>query len=171
MRHFLPQAKHSVNKRRLRRFCCLVVSISLLGCSGNSQPDAEAMGKAIGQNVTEFAQGVGSGVDTQLQVTIELSPELTKAGLSHTIAKQKTSLEDTQKAISVYFLSAQALSCTLTAKAYNADNQEIGRATSDVQFAQDDAQYIAFTFPPDMDRQTVKVYKITAKFPEAESSQ
>ena len=52
-----------------------------------------------------------------------------------------------------------------------ADNQEIGRATSDVQFVQDDAQYIAFTFPPDMDRQTVKVYKITARFPEAESSQ
>jgi hypothetical protein len=171
MRHILPQAKRSVSKHRLRRFCCLVVSISLLGCSGNSKPDAAAVGKAIGQNVTEFAQGVGSGVDTQLQVAIELSPELIKAGLSHTIAKQKGSLDDMQKAISIYLLAAQALNCTLTAKAYNADNQEVGRATSDVQFVQDDAQYIAFTFPPDMDRQTVKVYKITAKFPETESSQ
>ena len=171
MRHFPEQAKFSVSKHRLRGFCCVVASISLLGCSGNSKSDAAAVGKALGQNLTEFAQGVGSGVDTQLQVAIELSPELTKAGLSHTIAKQKGSLDDTQKAISIYMLSTQALNCTLTARAFNAEKEEIGRATSDVEFVKDDAQYIAFTFPPDMDRQTVKVYKITAKFPAAEASQ
>jgi len=38
-------------------------------------------------------------------------------------------------------------------------------------FSQDDAQYISFTFPPEMDRQTVKVYKIAAKVPATESSQ
>lgn len=171
MRHFLPQGSLSVSTQRFRRFCCLIAFVSLPGCSGNSKPDAGAMGKVIGQNVTEFAQGVGTGVDAQLQVAIELSPELTQAGLSHTIAKQKTSLDDPQKAISIYLLSAQALNCTLIAKAYNADNQEIGRAASDVTFSQDDAQYISFTFPPDMDRQTVKVYKIAAKVPAAESSQ
>jgi hypothetical protein len=152
-------------------FCLLMPSITLLGCSGDSKTDAGAIGQTIGENVTEFAQGVGTGVDTQLQVAIELSPELTKAGFSHTIAKQKTSIDDPQKAISIYLLSTEAMSCTLIAKAYNADNQEIGRATSDVQFSQDDAQYISFTFPPDMDRQTVKVYKIAAKSSAGEPSQ
>lgn len=58
-----------------------------------------------------------------MQVAIELSPELTEAGLSHTIAKQKSSLDDPRKAISVYLLSAQAFNCTLIAKAFNAENQ------------------------------------------------
>ncbi|MFM8727926.1 MAG: hypothetical protein ACKON9_22695 [Planctomycetaceae bacterium] len=141
----------------------LLLSLILPGCSGEGNARPGSIGQTIGQNVTEFAQGVGTGVDKQLQVDIELSPDLTKAGLSHTIAKQKTSIDDPQKAISIYLLSANAIKCTLIAKAYNADDQEIGRATSEVEFAEDDAQYIAFTFPAEMDRQTVKVYKIAEK--------
>lgn len=158
-----------MSKNQAIKICVLMSSIILPGCSDETNPNAGTIGQTIGQNVTEFAQGVGTGVDTQLQVEVELSPELTKAGFSHTIAKQQTSIADPQKAISVYLISAEAISCTLIAKAYNADNQEIGRASSDVQFSQDDAQYVAFTFPPEMDRQAVKLYRIAMRSSVAES--
>lgn len=95
-----------------------------------------------------------------MKFAIEISDTLTDAGLIHTVAKQQTSLNEPQKAISVYFVASKSLSTTLVAKAYNAEEQEIGRASSDVQFSADDAQYISFTFPPEMDRQTVVVYRI-----------
>lgn len=147
--------------------CCLL----LPGCSGDSHADAGKIGKTIGRNVTEFAQGVGTGVDTQMQVSVELSSELTEAGFSHTIAKQNTSLESPQKAISIYMISSQAINRTLIAKAFNEDNQEIGRATADVEFSKDDAQYVSFTFPSEMDRQTVKQYRISFKSATGPSSQ
>jgi len=130
------------------------------GCSDSDSNDAGSIGQSVGKNVTEFAQGVGTGVDTKMQIDIELSPTLTDAGVSYTVAKQQASLNDPQKAISVYLISSKPFNGTLLAKAYNADTQEIGRATTDVQFSADDAQYVAFTFPPEMDRQTVTLYKV-----------
>ena len=54
----------------------LAVCVVLSGCSGENKPDIGGAGKLIGQNVTEFAQGVGTGVDQQLQVVVELSTNL-----------------------------------------------------------------------------------------------
>lgn len=101
-------------------------------------------------------------MDYQLQVVVELSDELAKAGLSHTIAKRKVSLDEPEKTISIYLISAKSLSCTLIA-AFDAEDQEIGRAACDVKFSDDDAQYVSFGFPPEMDRETVRVYRISRK--------
>ncbi|MEZ6130361.1 MAG: hypothetical protein R3C59_16885 [Planctomycetaceae bacterium] len=138
----------------------LVAAITSVGCSDSGSTDAGSIGESIGKNVTEFAQGVGTGVDTQMQITIELSQSLADAGVTHTVAKQQASLDNPEKAISVYLISTEPLKATLIAKAYNGDKQEIGRALADVQFSADDAQYVSFTFPGEMDRQTVTLYKI-----------
>lgn len=45
--------------------------------------------------------------------------------------------------------------------------QKIGQNVT--EFAQDDAQYVAFTFPPEMDRQAVKLYRIAMRSSVAES--
>ncbi len=139
------------------------------GCS-DSGTDAGSIGHSIGENVTEFAQGVGSGVDNQLKVDIQLSEELTATGLTHTVAKQQTSLNQPDKSISIYFLASQPLEAQLVAKAFNSDDQEIGRASAEVQFQTDDAQYVSFTFPPEMDRQTVVKYTIDSRNIHGESS-
>ena len=141
----------------------LAVCVVLSGCSGENKPDIGGAGKLIGQNVTEFAQGVGTGVDQQMQVVVELSDELAEAGLSHTIAKRKVSLDEPEKTISIYLISAKSLSCTLIARAFDAEDQEIGRAACDVKFSDDDAQYVSFGFPPEMDRETVRIYRISRK--------
>ena len=45
--------------------------VSSLGCSDTKQSGAESLGESIGKNVTEFAQGIGTGVDAQMKIKIE----------------------------------------------------------------------------------------------------
>ena len=156
------EAPFHMNRRSLL-FAMLVALSTVSGCSDSSKNDAGSIGKSIGKNVTEFAQGVGTGVDAQLQIKIELSEKLTQGGLSATVAKQQAPLNDPQKAISVYVISAQELNTTLIAKAYNAEGLEIGRAIANVSFNSNDAQYVNFAFPSEMDRQLVAVYKIDVR--------
>ncbi len=144
-------------------FPMLVALGTAIGCSDSSGTDAGSIGKSIGKNVTEFAQGVGTGVDGELQIKIELSETLTQSGLSATVAKQQSPLNDPQKAISVYFIATKELNATLIAKAYSTEDLEIGRATADVSFHSDDAQYISFAFPSEMDRQLVAIYRIDVR--------
>lgn len=138
----------------------LIIAFAGIGCSGSGDADAGKLGQSLGQNVTEFAKGVGSGVDSQLQIKIELSEALTSAGVTATVAKQQTPLNAPEKSIVVYFISTNAVKGTFVAKAYNSDEQEIGRAAKEAEFKVDDAQYVGFEFPPEMDRQTVSVYRI-----------
>ena len=143
----------------------LFLSVSFIlvaGCDKGNDNGAGGVGEAIGENVTEFAKGIGKGVDNRMQVSIEISRELAELGLSSTVAKQ-AQLEfpnEDPKSISVYCIATSALDATLIAKAYNADDQEIGRAKTSVNFSDDDAQYIGFSFPSEMDRQLVSKYLI-----------
>ncbi len=141
----------------------------MIGCADSEKNGAGTIGESIGRNVTEFAQGVGTGVDAELQIKVELSEALTASGLTATVAKQQTPLNAPDKAISVYFIASKALNATLIAKAYNAENQEIGRATAEVEFGADDAQYISFEFPSEMDRQLEVVYKVDLRTSQPEA--
>ena len=143
---------------RLSVFGCLLFALTAAGCG--EEQGAGSFGESIGGNVTEFAQGVGSGVDAKLEIKVEVSEELAEAGMSATVAKQDTSLESPEKLISVYLISTQSMDTTLQAKAFNADGQEIGRARADVTFSDDDARYISFSFPREMDRLLVERYLI-----------
>lgn len=138
---------------------CFVPNI--IGCGGAADHDASTMGQVIGENVTDFAKGVGKGIDNKLQISIEISPSLEQHGVTMTVGKQGPIPADNDgtKSISVYCLSQKAVEGVLVVKAYNAEDQEIGRAKSTIMFAEDDAQYVTFSFPPEMDRQLVVKYK------------
>ena len=147
---------------RLSNIFLLVCSVpNIIGCGGAADHDASTMGQAIGENVTDFAKGVGKGIDNKLQISTEISPALQQQGVTMTVGKQGPvpAANDGTKSISVYCLSQKALEGVLVVKAYNAEDQEIGRAKSSIKFADDDAQYVTFSFPPEMDRQLVVKYK------------
>jgi hypothetical protein len=158
---------------RILLIVCLFVAI--IGCRGDTENNASNVGETIGESVTEFAKGIGKGVDNRLQVSIELSPALAQRGVSTTVAKQ-AQLEvpsDNPKSISVYCIATTAINATLIAKAYTVDDQEIGRARADVTFGDDDAQYVTFSFPPEMDRQLVAKYLVdfADRKPEADGTE
>lgn len=135
--------------------------ITLVGC-GKSGKDEESVAKKtgakVGEAVTEFATGMGKGIDKQMTLNAELSPGLKEKGISMTIAKG-----DMTKRISVYLIASKPLKAKLIAKAINESGQEIGRSVVDVNFAADDAGYTIFTFHEKMDTQLVKKYFIDIK--------
>ncbi len=149
----------------MKAYSALVVATSALlcGCGAKENGGAQQVGRDVGQAVSEFASGVGQGVDTHLEVTIELSPDAAELGVSKTVAKQSSLGSAGGKTISVYFLAEHALHVNFTVKALNAEGLEIGRATSDVEFGDDDAKYVPFTFDEQMDSQLVDKYVIEVK--------
>jgi hypothetical protein len=137
--------------------------VALCVCTGcDKKSDTSLAGKAgekVGKTVTDFASGVGKGIDTQMTVNVELAPGLTEAGVTRTLAKS----EPLSKSISVYFVSSKPFTGRLLAKALNAEGQEIGRAFEDLSLGQDDAKYVAFKFPEEMDTRLVSKYIIDAR--------
>lgn len=114
----------------------------------------QAAGKGVGGGVTNFGRGVGQGVDEGVLVNVRFSDEATRRGLASTTAKWA------HKKVQLYLTSRTAFAGKLIAKAFNKDGAEIGRSLLDVSMAADDAKYVAFAFPTEMDTQLVHEYRI-----------
>ncbi len=135
--------------------CLLLVA----GCGNDEESIAKKTGNKVGEALTEFASGMGKGIDKKMEVKTELSKILTDSGISSTVSKLDAL---GKKSLSVYLIAAKAYKGKLMAKAVNAKNQEIGRATADVDLAANDAGYTIFEFHQETDTQTVTKYLIDA---------
>ncbi len=147
--------------RRLPVIASLMLILAALGCGTVGSVPKKA-GEALGKSVTDFGKGVGAGVDEAQEIKVELSDTLKKINITHTIAKAASGKS---KGVTVYLLSQAPQQLTLTAKAFNADKQEIGRSAVDVTFSKDDAQYVTFHFDDQMDAMKVQTYFIDVKAP------
>jgi hypothetical protein len=145
------------------RAIAVLVSVALLcGCGKSDESMAKRAGGKVGETLTDFASGVGKGVDKQMAVNVELSDEVTKQGLSKTIAKSR-GMDSDKRGISVYFIAKVAFTGRLVAKALNEEGQEIGRSVVDVEFTSDDAKYVPFVFDDEMDARLVQKYVVDIK--------
>lgn len=142
----------------------LAIIILLTGCVENdkggksTESVAKRTGDKVGKLITDFASGVGKGIDDQLMVNIEISQDIINKGITVTTSKQ-----DKMKGITIYMISETEFKSTLIAKALNKEGHEIGRSTVDVEFTDNDAKYVTFTFPDEMDSQLVEKYVINIK--------
>lgn len=148
--------------KHVKKTAVLVAIALLCGCGKSDESMAKRAGDKVGETLTDFATGVGKGVDRQMTVNVELSDEVTKQGLSTTIAKSG-GLDASQKGITVYFLAETAFKGNLVAKAMNKDGKEIGRSVAQVDFSADDARYVPFVFDEEMDTQLVAKYIVKIK--------
>ena len=138
----------------------LVISVSLFtGCGKEGDKLADKAGQTVGQHLTEFTKGVGKGIDQEMLVDVTIKPEVYALGLTNTFAKS-LGLDEHKKGFSVYFVASQNVSNTLIARAFNAEGLEIGRSKKDVVMQKDDAAYVVFIFPSEMDSQMVHRYTI-----------
>ena len=131
----------------VRRALPLVVVASLLaaGCWKKDESLAKTAGSKVGETLTNFTSGVGAGIDRGLAVPVELAQEVRDQGLSKTVSKWE------KGALVVYVISKEKLDLRLVAKAFNSAGEEIGRSKLEVAFEQEDARYLTFKFPPEMD--------------------
>jgi hypothetical protein len=145
--------------------------VIVVGCGSDDESVAKKTGAKVGETLTDFASGVGKGIDKKMKVNVELSKELADQGISVTIAKAggidlkhpDVKADSHTSEILVYLIAAKPFNGRLIAKALTNDGQEIGRSPADVELASDEAKYITFAFDHDMDTQLVAKYTIDAK--------
>lgn len=137
------------------------IGIAILACAGCGQKDGDSVakqaGSKVGETLTDFATGVGKGVDKQLGVEVEIAKDLSDLGITKTVSKAKP------HGFSIYLVASKPLNGTLVAKALNKDGQEIGRSAIEIDFTADDAKYVSFAFQEDMDTQLVEKYALDVK--------
>jgi len=143
----------------VRHALLLFVIVLLVGC--DKDPDGfRRAGQRVGESVTDFAKGVGTGVDSKLEVPVELAEPVSSLGLRITVAKTSGIGEAGPKKVTVYLLSSKPVKEWLRAKAINAAGAEIGRATTQVELAAEDAKYVTFAFDQELDTQSVVKYVV-----------
>jgi hypothetical protein len=134
------------------------ILLVIVGCGKKGEESlAKQAGGKVGETVTDFVSGVGKGVDKQLIVKVDISKNLAGRGLSKTVSKA------IPHGFSVYLVAAKPLKSKLVAKAFDKEGNEIGRCAVDVDFAADDAKYVPFAFPNDMDTQLVEKFMLDMK--------
>jgi len=146
----------------MKTMAALLLVLVVCGCGRRDESVAKTAGSKVGETITDFASGVGKGVDKQMMVNVKLSEAVAKQGLSKTVSKSR-GMSDKGKGITVYFKAAAPFKGKLVAKAIDKEGQEIGRSVVDVDFSADDAKYVSFPFAEEMDTQWVQEYMVDIK--------
>ena len=144
-------------------FAVLVLIVSVSGCSNSNEGEkslASKAGSQIGESLSDFASGIGEGVDQKAMVKVELLEKMSKRGLGKTVAKGLGLNPGGDKGVSVYVTSKTPFEGMLIAKALNKEGLEIGRSLAGVVLEEDDAKYVRFVFEGDLDSQLVDTYTI-----------
>jgi hypothetical protein len=129
----------------------LAVIVFAAGCGRVTDKASRATNKAgqlVGEGASSFFTGVGAGIDkTVTTYDVRLSDELRSAAVSTTIAKRMdgSASNNWQQTLSIYVQNQTPLTGTLRVRLFNDKDQEIGRSTTPVVFAKDDARYVSFT--------------------------
>jgi len=133
-------------------YVTIVCLILCSGCGRESLKDkakrvTNKAGQTVGEGAGSFFTGVGEGIDkTVTTYDVRLSEELRSSSVSTTIAKRMngSSSNNWQQTLSIYVQNQVPLTGTLRIRLFNDQDQEIGRSTSSVVFAKDDARYVSF---------------------------
>ena len=141
----------------------LLTLLLIVGCGDKDNKSVHRAGEQVGETVTDFAKGIGRGVDNSLEVKVELTEPVSKLGLETTVAKTGGAGGMEKNTITVYFIASRPVKTLLLAKALNADGDEVGRAAEELELDADDAKYVTFTFAPEMDSQRVEKYVLALR--------
>jgi hypothetical protein len=129
--------------RSVSSFLFIACMLSLTGCSRCSPREkVNQGGELIGNTIGEFSEGVSSGVDKSFEINLTLSDALKSRGL--TTGKVRTG--ETDNILVVYFIYSKDFSDTLTFKAFDNKNSEMGRVKVGVNGKQGDAGYVDVVF-------------------------
>jgi hypothetical protein len=144
----------------MQRHFILMLGVALLfvSCSDGDKSLANKAGDKVGQVLTDFAGGMGKGIDKQMLVKVELSDELSKRGLTMSVSKQDSLAA---KTVVLYLIASKNFNGKLLAKAINEQGLEIGRTTAFLKLGKDEAKYVSFKFHNEMDSQLVKSYQVS----------
>lgn len=103
-------------------------------------------GEIVGETATEFFEGISEGVDKTLECEIILSKNLLKKGLKTGVYDIASQPVGNNNKLTLYLIFDEDFSKVVTAKAFNKNNLEIGRAKTTIIGTSGDARYFDFEF-------------------------
>jgi len=135
----------------------LVVSCQHIEDKANKAIDsgAQAVGNAIdsgaqavGKTATDVVNNIDIGITKSSKVDIRLSEDLKKSGLSSGKYYVRKDDEGNENVLSVYLISDKNIERQLSAKLFDKNEVEMGRAKLMLKQAKGDAGYHDFVFDP-----------------------
>lgn len=136
------------------RFSCLIIVFVLaFSCSPKKiKENINKTGDAAGQAIGEFTSGVTTGVKKVIDAQVELSDALKTSGISFgKVIVSSDSAVNSENVLTVYVIFNKNYKGTMTAKAFDTKNLEMGRVKLSVEGKKDETKYIEFHFDPRTD--------------------
>jgi hypothetical protein len=134
-------------KQAITLFLLLALAVSCGKIKEKAKESINKGGETVGKTATEFFEGVSEGIDKTLQCEISLSQALQDKG----IKTGKFSIENDPNGgknnlLTLYLIFEKDLKTPLTAKAFDKNGLEVGRAKVEVTSNAGDASYYDFAF-------------------------
>ena len=125
---------------------CLLM-LSLAACNSSSVKEKlNKAGDIAGQATGEFAQGVEKGIKKAFDVNIQLPENLREKGITFGKSTVSNDSTGTDNLLTVYVIFNRGFSGTLTARAFDNNDKEMGRATVQVDGKENEARFVEFHF-------------------------
>ena len=130
------------------RYICLICTLIMLSSCNSCSPSEKINkgGEIVGNGVGEFVQGMSSGAQNSFEVNCILNKKLSSKGISKGKTVLSSDTVGTDNLLSVYLIFSQSFNGTLTAKAFDGKNNEMGRAAVTINAASGSASWHDFIF-------------------------
>jgi len=119
----------------------------LFSCSSHSiKEKINKTGDAAGQAIGEFAQGVTTGVKKVIEPKFEINETLKTKGIEFGKMTISSDNDENKNVLISYVIFNADFTGTLTAKAFDNKNLEMGRVKLEINGKKEDAKYFEFHF-------------------------
>jgi hypothetical protein len=138
------------NETMKQKIITLLLLIAVVSCNRVKNEAKEGInkgGETVGKTATEFFEGVSEGIDKTLQCQIILSQAIQNNG----IKIGKFSINNlpeggTNNLLTLYLIFDKDFKSSITAKAYDKNGLEVGRAKLSIENKAGNAGYYDFAF-------------------------
>ena len=125
----------------------LTLAFFTFACNHTKTTDKiNTVGDATGKVLGEFVEGVSTGISEAFDIKIDLPKNLTDKGISLGKCTVNSDSVGTDNLLSVYIIFNNDFNGTITAKAFDSKDQEMGRAILTLDGKKNEAKYFDFHF-------------------------
>ncbi len=132
-----------------KHYSILLVSILMFACTSKSvKENINKAGDVTGQAIGEFTEGVSSGVEKAFDTKVVISDSLKTKGIDCGKTTVTSDTNATDNVLTLYVIFNQDFTGDITAKAFDKQNNEMGRVKLSVQGKKDESKFLEFHFDP-----------------------
>lgn len=132
-----------------KHYSILLVSILMFACTSKSvKENINKAGDVTGQAIGEFTEGVSSGVEKAFDTKVVISDSLKTKGIDCGKTTVTSDSNATDNVLTLYVIFNQDFTGDITAKAFDKQNNEMGRVKLSVQGKKDESKFLEFHFDP-----------------------